>query len=244
VIINADDLGLTSAVTDSILKCFHIGAISSTSMMVWMDDSDRAASLVRDDLLPTGLHLNLDTPFSVPCVPRYVREAQADVCPWFVSHSSHLLAYNVSRRFQRSLATTIQAQLDEFRSRLGAEPSHIDGHHHVHLAWNVLVSRMLPDGIAVRSTKWEESSQPARILHLCRHGWIHHRFRTTDLFFDLRRIAVELGGAAPQALLRPGRQNVEVMAHPGHPDELVVLLSQPWHELIAGLPIGSFHDLR
>jgi predicted glycoside hydrolase/deacetylase ChbG (UPF0249 family) len=57
--VNADDWGGYPEMTDATLRCFQAGAISSTTAMVYMRDSERAAELARASGIPTGLHLNL-----------------------------------------------------------------------------------------------------------------------------------------------------------------------------------------
>ena len=52
VIINADVLGLDVATTDAILDCFRADRITSASAMVWMSDSQRAASLAEECEIP------------------------------------------------------------------------------------------------------------------------------------------------------------------------------------------------
>ncbi len=42
IVINADDLGRTEAETEAALSCFNQGRITSTSAMVFMEDSERA----------------------------------------------------------------------------------------------------------------------------------------------------------------------------------------------------------
>ncbi len=69
VIVNADDWGCTAEITDRILECILHGVVSSTSAMVFMADSERAAALARTHNVDAGLHLNLTTAFSGPNVP-------------------------------------------------------------------------------------------------------------------------------------------------------------------------------
>jgi predicted glycoside hydrolase/deacetylase ChbG (UPF0249 family) len=63
VIVNADDWGIRARATDRILDCIRLGTVSSTSAMVFMADSQRAAELARQEGVDTGLHLNLTAQF-------------------------------------------------------------------------------------------------------------------------------------------------------------------------------------
>lgn len=249
VIVNADDWGLSDAVSDAILGCYEARAITSVSAMVWMSDSERAASVARERGLPSGLHLNLDGAFADESVSQSVRRAQERVTPWFACPSRHHIgSYNASRAFRRSLDTTIEGQLEEFRFRYGREPTHIDGHHHVHLAWNVLTSKAIPDGVAMRTTRRIGTAPlPARTLRSVRERWLRHRFRTTDHFYDLRWLGLtngRPGHISPGLVSTFGLRTVEVMAHPVADEEFELLCSYEWSRLIDSVPTGSFDDLR
>ncbi|HEY2536303.1 MAG TPA: ChbG/HpnK family deacetylase, partial [Solirubrobacteraceae bacterium] len=83
LIVNADDWGGFREGTDAIEACFEIGAISSTTAMVHMADSRRAAELALERARPTGLHLNLTQPFDAAAVPAPVCERQLRACTHF-----------------------------------------------------------------------------------------------------------------------------------------------------------------
>jgi chitin disaccharide deacetylase len=246
VVVNADDWGLDAHTTDSILTCFESSSISSTTAMIWMEDSDRAAALGRERGLAAGLHLNLDTPFTDSKVPTSVRRAHERVVPWFASHPRHLATYNASRKFQRDVDASIASQLESFRTEYDREPTHIDGHHQVHVAWNVVTSRALPPDIAVRTTHSRSVRRhriPDRAIRWCHTAWLRHRFRTTDFLFDIRQIHPDLGGTRARELDAARSATIEVMTHPGVEDEYRVLQSGPWHSFLTSIRLGSFSDL-
>src|SRR5271166_6485686 len=89
LIVNADDYGAGTSATNAICEAFDAGAITSTSGMVWMNDSARAASCAAERGLPVGLHLNLTLPFAASDVPRDVRERQQQLTEVFTSDSWH-----------------------------------------------------------------------------------------------------------------------------------------------------------
>src|SRR5215510_10131382 len=64
LIINADDLGRSAIETDAILKCHRESRVTSTSAMVFMEDSERAAELAIENALDIGLHLNFSQEFT------------------------------------------------------------------------------------------------------------------------------------------------------------------------------------
>ena len=59
LILNGDDWGANRESTDRILDCHRARRLTSTSAMVYMADSSRAAGLSREHSVPVGLHLNL-----------------------------------------------------------------------------------------------------------------------------------------------------------------------------------------
>ncbi|PYL02866.1 MAG: chitooligosaccharide deacetylase, partial [Verrucomicrobia bacterium] len=64
LIINADDWGCSVAETDAALRCYKGGRITSVSAMVFMEDSERAAELAKENELDVGLHLNFTDKFT------------------------------------------------------------------------------------------------------------------------------------------------------------------------------------
>ena len=64
LIINADDWGRSVAETDAALRCYKGGRITSVSAMVFMEDSERAAELAKENELDVGLHLNFTDEFT------------------------------------------------------------------------------------------------------------------------------------------------------------------------------------
>ena len=64
--INADDWGRDAQTTDRTFECFHHGALSSASGMVFMEDSERAAAIAIEHRFDIGLHLKFSAP--LPCL--------------------------------------------------------------------------------------------------------------------------------------------------------------------------------
>jgi len=58
LIINADDWGRSRTETDAALQCYEKGRITSASAMVFMEDSERAADIAKENQVDVGLHLN------------------------------------------------------------------------------------------------------------------------------------------------------------------------------------------
>lgn len=223
LIINADDWGRDCETTARAEECFLRGAISSVSAMVFMKDSEQAASTARERGIDTGLHLNFTTPFS-----------GLQSRPQLALHQERVSRYLRGHRFAQALfhpglvssfEYIVRAQWDEFLRLHGATPRRVDGHHHMHLCVNVLLQRLLPAGTIVRRNF---SFQPGEkgLLNRCYRMIIDSSLARshclTDYFFSLpplesprmRRIA---------ALAREAV--VELETHPINPAEYCFLLS-------------------
>jgi chitin disaccharide deacetylase len=119
LIINADDLGYDPAVTRGILEAMDRGVVSSTTMMVNGPHSEDAAALARGRSV--GLHLNLAR---WPPVSNAFPEAL-------------LLRGELSEPVAERLPADVVerealGQLDRLEALLGAAPTHVDVHKHLH----------------------------------------------------------------------------------------------------------------
>lgn len=246
LIVNADDLGLDTAVTDAILECFSSGAISSTTALVWMRDSERAAGLARQERIPTGLHLNLIEPYTAPDVPARVADTQRRVVERLSSGGVGAQLYH--RAWSEDFALCISDQLARFRELYGAAPTHLDGHRHMHLVLNALLSRALKPVSRCRRpvnrTPWESATHK-RLARSALSLLVRLRFSTTDACFSVRSLHPDLGGSGlDQGLARARSSSVELFVHPGYRDELPLLRSDEWRARLAAHRLGSFEDLR
>ena len=73
LIINADDLGRCAVATDRIMVCLAANRIDAASVMVFMEDSRRAATLATSCGLDAGLHINFTESFTGPGVQSSLR---------------------------------------------------------------------------------------------------------------------------------------------------------------------------
>jgi chitin disaccharide deacetylase len=246
LIVNADDLGLDRGNTDAILECFHSGAISSATALVWMEDSDRAAELASREQLPIGLHLNLIEPFSAVDVPEAVSATQHRVVQRLRQDGIGAQLYHPgwSADFERCISD----QLGRFHELYGRPPTHVDGHRHMHLVPNALLARALGSVGRCRRPVNRTPRESPGYKRAARAAWarlVRLRFSTTDWCFSLRSLHPELGGAgAEERLERASDATVELFVHPGYPDELPLLRSTEWHERLARHRIGTYAELN
>ena len=242
LIINADDLGHSEAETDAALTCFHAGRISSASLMVFMPDSERAARLAQVSKLDVGLHLNFTEPFTASgCSSRLVA-AQASLVRFLRGNRYAQLVYNPALRQQ--FAESYRAQTIEFARLFGAPPSHIDGHHHMHLCANLLFSRLVPANTKMRRNHSFGPGEKSGLNRLYRRAvdrWLARRYRLPDYFFDLGQVVQSQRLDRVLALAQTG--TVEVMTHPIMAAESELLLSQAFSAALRALELGSYRRL-
>ncbi len=224
LIVNADDWGRGKDVTDRILDCFLERAVSSTSAMVFMEDSERSADLAKCNGVDTGLHLNLTTEFSSAACPARLRELQGRLSRFLRASSfcSALYHPGLSGTFEY----VVRAQLDEYQRLYGEPASRLDGHHHMHLCANVQFQKLLPAGTTVRrnfSFAPGEKSALNRLYRRWQDRRLAKRHRVADFFFSLQPL--DRPERLEKIVALASRFSVEVETHPVNRDEYAFLIS-------------------
>ncbi len=245
LIVNADDWGIDRADTDAILRCFEAGAVTSASGMVFMADSQRASRLAAAGRLPIGLHINLTEAFTGSGVSSAVRRRQERIVDYFGGPKWR--RWGLSPALFSEIELCISEQLAEFRSLYGREPSHFDGHQHIHQALGVLAARTIPTGAKMRPSltftpgeKWWANRAFRSLLNRT----MRMRFTTPRYFFSIADMHPALGGSElEEKLALSGGSAVEVMTHPAWGDERAVLLDPSWTALICQRRTGSYEQL-
>src|SRR5262245_32528609 len=141
IAVNADDLGRNQTASDRIVCCYRSGRITSTSAMVFMADSSRAAKLARAAGIDVGLHLNFSESLTGQSVPERVRLDHERVRRFLRTSKYALLIYNPLLR--RTFRDLVRAQWEEFERLYGQRPFRVDGHQHLHLCSNVLIDCLI-----------------------------------------------------------------------------------------------------
>ncbi|WP_413378330.1 carbohydrate deacetylase [Paenibacillus taichungensis] len=149
VIINADDFGLSPAVNEGIIKAYHAGGITSTSMMVNMPGFNHAVRSAWS--LPDfgiGLHFNLTYGRSISdpdSVPSLVR-------PDGTFHNG----IRTSVRDSDDVARELDAQWNRFVGT-SLYPAHLDSHHLLHqndpLIYKVMAEKAIRENIPLRRSQ-------------------------------------------------------------------------------------------
>jgi chitin disaccharide deacetylase len=223
LIINADDWGGSSEVTDRILDCVLARVVSSASAMVFMEDSERAATLALEHNVDTGLHLNLTTPFESSACPPVLKENQLKITAYLRGGRLNRAFYNT--RLAGTFEYVVKAQLDEY-ARLYRKPlRRADGHHHMHLCANVQRQGLLPEGIIVRrnfSLSKGEKSVINRIYRDWQDRRIAQRHRISDFFFSLP--PTDVPSRLEKIFALATESTVEVETHPVNQAEFEFLM--------------------
>jgi predicted glycoside hydrolase/deacetylase ChbG (UPF0249 family) len=242
LIVNADDFGRSPAETDVVAACHAAGRITSTTAMVFMEDSARAARLTSGIDLDVGLHLNLSQPFTAPGVPSSVRRSHGSIVRFLSASKYAVIVYQPMLR--RAFRDVVGAQLDEFARLYGRQPSHIDGHQHQHLCANLLVDGLLPEGQRIRRSFsfWRgEKSVVNRGYRALVDRRLAQRYVLTDHFFSLKQ-CLRHERMARVFELAAGA-TVELMAHPVEAPEYDYLMSDAYARALGSVLPGTYAAL-
>lgn len=242
LIVNADDFGRTESITDNIVRCFEDGRITSTSAMVFMLDSERAAHLALERNLEVGLHLNFDDPFTSPAQPPAVKECHERTSAFLRKSKYAQVLYNPM--LHKPFEYLYQVQYQEFVRLYHRPPTHINGHHHMHLCGNVLFGNIIRRGLRVRRSFTFSKGERHLINRLYRKivdTIVMRRFISSDMFFAA-------AASEPFSVLKGNvwlarSQNVELMVHVSSPQEVEFVMQPEFQEIVRSVPLGTYCDL-
>ena len=138
LIISADDLGRSRAVTDNIFSCFD-GVLSSASIMANGDDYDHAITVFNRDFNHHRLGIHLNITEGRACLPPEQIPLLVDNEGYF-QHSffSLLMTYYTGNRAKREAIRSqveleVRAQIEKVFDSIGDNAGiNVDGHQHIH----------------------------------------------------------------------------------------------------------------
>jgi chitin disaccharide deacetylase len=234
LIVNADDLGLSEAVNQGILKAHQDGIVTSTSLMPTGAAFEHAIEVLRfAPALDTGIHLTLtgEAPVSAPGeVPSLLAE----------DGRLHDHAVTFAKRYLTGtirldeVDKELDAQIRKVRDR-GIEVTHLDGHQHIHMLpairarVGVLAERYAIPAIrypAERVARYmlRGRASVSRLLQLLSLNAFCAAASTTDMVAPERFFGFFFGGnLTEENLLQvlsvlPPAGTCELMCHPGGHD--------------------------
>ena len=130
LIVNADDYGWSSGITDGILRAHKEGVVTSASLMANQPASEYAIERLQQfPGLGVGVHLNLShgRPVSPPSVVPTLVRADGTFYP-SAEMVTRLKKWQVS---PREIEREFRAQINWVKER-GVQPTHLDSHNHLH----------------------------------------------------------------------------------------------------------------
>ena len=233
LVVTGDDLGVSSAVNASIVRCHREGILTSASLMVAEPAAAEAVALVGElPRLGTGLHLVLCD--GAAASPRRAIPDLADSRGQLPSSPlrAGLQDWLQRRRLRSQLEYEIRTQFERY-AKTGLPFDHVDGHHHLHMhpvvfeivqrsmeEHRVPCVRLMREPRVARPPGGSPTEElvPAIFRALSRYHWprLQHsgRIRTADEVWGLRAT-----GRLDTALLchmvqRMRAPTLELFAHP------------------------------
>jgi predicted glycoside hydrolase/deacetylase ChbG (UPF0249 family) len=221
--INADDFGLSSSVSRSILRAAEEGLVNSTSAVPFRDAESLGllAALGEVPNFRIGAHLTFIE------VPLLTRPASFPDGSPPGDYRAFLAALLRGKIHSADVRTEWKAQLDLLRQRLGIKPvHHLDSHQHLHLLpslWKITVELQRDYGISAVRRPYEGS----------RRAWL----KSFPMGAGLQALAATRPGAAEERFIGAGASMrfaaepyrsfaAETLSHPDQPYELMVHLGE------------------
>jgi chitin disaccharide deacetylase len=242
LIINADDFGRSRCATDRISMCFENKRITTASAMVFMEDSERAATLAIANNMEIGLHLNFTEKFTGSVHDDKMVHCHKRICNFLTKNKYFQLLYNPFLR--QDFKYSFKKQFEEYVHLYGKQPSHINGHHHMHICMNMLIQKIIPQGQKIRrncSFVGKQKSFLNRLFRMLSNSILSRRYILPDYYFFLSHCIAQ--GNFQQVVDLARTRNVEVGTHPEVTEEYQWLMDKSC--IIAGLSTlkGSYSQL-
>jgi len=244
IIINADDFGRSEAETETAATLVRWGRVTSVSHMVFMQDSERAATRATGMDIDVGLHLNFCERWTTDGVPKRLAIQHESLVAFFNRGHYAQVVYNPGLR--RAFGAVYQAQVEEFQRLYGRPPSHIDGHHHLHLCANMVIDGVIPRGCSVRRNLTFAPGEKGLLNRAYRRfvdACLGRRYVLTDYLFSLQQCLNGRGRPLSRVADLAKVADVEIMTHPQNPEEFDYLLGQQCLDVLGKLTKGTYSKL-
>ena len=196
----------------------RLGSVSSASAMVFMEDSERAATLARERKVDVGLHLNFTTPFSTTGAIGRLAEHQKRVSGFLLRNRLSQVMYHPG--LASSFEYLVAAQVEEYPQTLRWSRTHRWSPSHAPVREVVLLGELMPTGTLVRrnfSSVPGEKSWANRFYRKSMDRLLKRRHRLADYLFSLA--PVEPPGTLRRIISLARHAVVELETHPVNPDE-------------------------
>jgi hypothetical protein len=128
----------------------------------------------------------------------------------------------------------------------GRAPSHVDGHHHLHLCANMLIDAVIPRGVGVRRNFTFGPGEKGPVNRAYRRlvdTGLGLRYVLTDYFFALEH-CLSGRGKPPRLVADLAKvASVEIMTHPRNPEEFSYLVGKQSRDLFGTVTKGTYAQL-
>lgn len=191
IIINADDFGRTHEVNLAIVRCFQLGYIQRTTLMVNMPYADEAVKLAKDNNFAdkVGLHINLGEgkPVNEETIHSFLCDNdELNSC----INKRRLPAWKIifNKREQKVIRGEVDSQIQKY-IKYGFECNHLDSHRHVHYNMGIIFSLMtLLRKYGFKSIRVRNADKGGSIIERIFYNLMMKRLSLnhTDYFFSLR----------------------------------------------------------
>ncbi|MFC1548846.1 carbohydrate deacetylase [Candidatus Omnitrophota bacterium] len=139
LIVNADDVGLSSAINEAVKRCCQDGVVTGVSVMPCGEQFSEGVEMLREiGKTEAGVHLTLTGNFK-PCIEnRSLIISLVKKNGYFVSsYKSFATRYFLGKLITGDIYTELERQIKKVREA-GLKITHLDSHEHVHMFPGVL----------------------------------------------------------------------------------------------------------
>ncbi len=246
IIVNADDLGISTQANDAIADLMSRGMVTSSTMMANGPKFDEAVDRIAPFTNASfGVHLNLTT--FRPLTTHRDLEVIVDDTGTFAGNVREVA---FTRSLRRAIFGEWCAQIEKVRER-GVNVSHLDSHHHVHtIPLLFLTLRRVQQhfgirGIRISKNVYSPCYPASRAVLMKKRIWntLLRSRRTTKTTCGFTEFGTFLEAARRD---RVPWGTVELMVHPGHPDfaDETASLKTPWIDRMPfNVELINYHTL-
>lgn len=251
-IINADDLGKSSAVNDAVFEMISSRLITSSTLMINGEAiEDAACRIKRYPECSFGVHLNISE-FKPLSRRRALREILNETGSFDLSRSN---GRNRELQFNPALIRAIYgewcAQIEKALT-LGIGISHLDSHHSVHVRTPQLlfILKCIQKKYGISKVRIRKNiySDPISKRAYLKTNAVNYALRKcfkTKTTSGFTEFACFLEAASSKSISHP---SVELMVHPGNPSRYfineIALLRTPWMDkLPMKVNLINYNDL-
>jgi len=237
LIVNADEFGLTKAVSKGILEAFYNGIVTNTTMMVNMPSSEHAFQLIKKNAdLKVGVHLNITDGRPV-LFPNKIKTL-VDKKGFFLDLRTLLIRIISKKINYGEVENEFRAQVKKALDQ-GIKITHLDGHRHIHM-YPPILKRAIRVAQEVGVNKMRYSYEPFSLYLidnlfsfsfikkgivsfyslLCKNLLIEDKIAFNEYFLGMSQLGAQNSDMTFKKILHLVKHgNTELICHPAYIDE-------------------------